>query len=292
MNQQFISLSDGRRLGYCVVGKGKPVVYFHGTASSSLEVLLLKQFAASSELKIIGIDRPGYGMSTFRSMRHLQDFNSDINCLASRLGIDQFGVLGWSGGGAFALEYLACFPEHVTKSVVVGTPALPFDVSSAHNFPFARFVMKIPFLGLLAMKTMSYDLQRADGDIDAFLRSSQGKAMLHACSEGDLKFYLDPDWMTLLYQSMVEAFRQGNDGVSAVLQEHRIFTQPWSVSFGRICGDKLSVWHGSDDKTCRVSNAYLIAKDVVGSNLEVFQASGHCVMFENLDGLKKIFCSV
>ena len=291
MNGQVISLPDGRRLGYFKVGKGKPVVYFHGTASSRLEILLLKKLACASELQIIGIDRPGYGLSTFQPLRMLQDFNLDVNSLTDNLGIERFGVLGWSGGGAFALAYLACCPERVTRAVIAGTPALPFDVSTAHNMPFARFIMKIPFLGLLAMRQMSRQVLRANGDVAAFLRSRQGKQMLHACSKSDLKFFSDPEWMAQLYQSMAEAFRQGDAGAKAVLMEHQILMKPWTVSFSKIPKGKLVVWHGSEDKTCRANNAESIARSVQGSKLEIFEGLGHCVMFDNFGRLGELLGS-
>ena len=205
MSGQVFSLPDGRKLGYKVIGKGKSVLYFHGTASSRLEILLLKKLAAA-KLQIIGIDRPGYGLSTFKQRKNLQDFNSDVNYLTDYLGIERFAVLGWSGGGAFALAYLALFPERVTKAVIVGTPALPFDVSTAHNMPFARFAIKIPFVGFLAIKQFSYQVLSAYGDMSAFLGSRQGRQLLHSCSTSDLKFFSDPSWMGLLYQSMTKPF--------------------------------------------------------------------------------------
>ena len=175
MGVQVATLPDGRKLGYCIVGKGQPVIYFHGTASSRLEVLLLKDIADTAGLQIVGIDRPGYGLSTYHPRKSLQDFNSDVNFLADYLGFERFGVLGWSGGGAFALAYLAQFPQRVTKAVVASAPALPFDVSRAHNIPFARFVMKIPYVGILAMRQLRRQVLRANRDIPAYLKSGQGK---------------------------------------------------------------------------------------------------------------------
>jgi pimeloyl-ACP methyl ester carboxylesterase len=127
------SLPDKRQLGYCIIGQGKPVLYFHGTASSRLEALLLRNLAKTASLQVICIDRPGYGLSTFKERNSLTDFCGDVNFLVEHLGVGQFGVLGWSGGGAFALTYLACFPERVTKAVIAGTPSLPFDVATAHS---------------------------------------------------------------------------------------------------------------------------------------------------------------
>ena len=284
-------MPDGRQLGVCSVGEGKTVFYFHGTASSRLEVLLLKDLAVDAGLRLICVDRPGYGLSTFQPRRQVPDFNADVNWVADRLGVGQFGVLGWSGGGVFALAYLACFPERVKKAVAAGAPALPFDVASAHNMPFARFLMKIPFAGYFAVKRMSNQILRANGDVSAFLRSGQGRQMLNACSESDLKFFRDPAWMTLMHESMAEAFRQGSSGVKAVLLEHEAFVKPWTVSFSKIPEKKLVVWHGSEDRTCRVENAQRNAGTVGGAEIRVFRGEGHCVMFSHFKELGEILGS-
>jgi len=85
--QKFV-LPDGRQLGFSVVGEGAPVLYFHGTASSRLETLLLKEFACANGFQIIGVDRPGYGLSTFAPIRRLRDFTVDLNCLMAHLKLE------------------------------------------------------------------------------------------------------------------------------------------------------------------------------------------------------------
>jgi pimeloyl-ACP methyl ester carboxylesterase len=284
----MLVLPDGRKLGYTTVGKGAPVIYFHGTASSRFEVLLLKKLV-DSDLQLIGVDRPGYGLSTYKPRKDLQIFNADVNCLADFLGLEQFGVLGWSGGGVFALAYCVCNPNRVSKAVLVGSPCLPFDVSTAHNMPAARYIMKLPFVGEFAMRQLSRQLLKADGDAKAFLASRHGKQLLKGCSKSDLKFFENPDWIQGLYASMVEAFRQGNLGVKAVVEEHKIFIKPWSLPFSSYDGGNLRVWHGSEDLTCRVNNAYALKKVLPKAELEVFGGSGHYLMFERFQRLAGVF---
>jgi pimeloyl-ACP methyl ester carboxylesterase len=282
---QTISLPDGRQLGYLIVGKGKPVFYFHGTASSRLEVLLLKEITRKKRLRLIGVDRPGAGLSTFTPKKRLRDFTTDINHLADCLGIDRFAVLGWSGGGPYALTYLAFFPERVTRAIIVGSPALPFDVATAHNNSLARFAMKIPALGMLALKRLQAQVLNANKDIEAFLQSKNGKNILRNWSKEDAKFFADKAWATLMYASMAEAFRQGDDGVKAVFQEHQLFMKTWPKKVSKIPSGKVYVWQGADDKTCRVDNASRVAEAVPGAHLEIFSGEGHCVMFNNLEKL-------
>ncbi|MCW4047751.1 MAG: alpha/beta hydrolase [Candidatus Bathyarchaeota archaeon] len=289
--EQAFSLPDGRQLAYCTVGEGKPVLYFHGTASSRLETLLLKELAFTAKLQIIGIDRPGYGLSTYAPRRNLSDFACDVNLLTKHLGLESAAVLGWSGGGVFALAYAALFPERVTNAVVVGAPALPFDVSTAHNNPLARYAMKVPYIGMLALRQMRAQVLKANENIDAFLGSKEWEKMLKGCSKEDVKFFSNRTWLSLLYRSMAEAFRQGDKGVKAVLQEHQLFTKTWDIPLSRIPPDKVFVWQGAEDKTCRVENAFRIARDVPGARLEVFEGKGHCVMFDYLEKLGEILRS-
>jgi pimeloyl-ACP methyl ester carboxylesterase len=287
MGEQVVTLPDGRKLGYCTVGKGQPVIYFHGTASSRLEVLLLKDFADKAGLQIVGFDRPGYGLSTYRKRQSLQDFNGDINYLADYLCFKRFSILSWSGGGPFALAYLSQYSERVDKAVVAAAPSLPFDVSTAHNFPLAKYVMKLPFAGAFAMRHLRRQVLKASGNPSAFLESTQGKQLLRGYSKTDQQFFSDSVWAGLMHQSMAEAFRYSS-GVNAVVEEHILFVKPWGFTFEGISGGKLVILHGVDDKTCRVSNAYALARLVCGSELLVFGGQGHCVLFENFAKLAEI----
>jgi pimeloyl-ACP methyl ester carboxylesterase len=286
VNVQVASLPDGRELGYCIVGKGLPVLYFHGTASSRLEVLLLKDVAEAAGLQIVGVDRPGYGLSSYYKRKNLSDFNADVNFLADTLGFGRFSVLAWSGGGAFALAYLAENPERVSKAVLADAPALPFDVSMAHDFPFSKYLMKIPFAGRIAIGQLRRTVLKANGDVPAFLASKQAKQILHGYTPSDLKLFSKPAWAQLMYQSMAEAFRQSS-GVKAVVEEHMLFLKSWGFSTEHIPKGKLEVWHGEDDKTIPVRNAFLLAEQVKGSKLEVFAGKGHCAMFSYPDKLGK-----
>jgi len=173
--QQQFSLPDGRQLGFLVFGEGTPVLYFHGTASSRLETLLLKEFAYANDFQVIGVDRPGCGLSTFAPRNRLRDFTRDINCLMAHLGLEKFALLAWSGGGPFGLTYVLLFPERVTTAVIVGSPALPFDVATAHNNSLARFAMRIPALGMWGLKRYRTEILNANKDINAFLESKKGK---------------------------------------------------------------------------------------------------------------------
>ena len=102
---RYHSLTDGRRLAYCVYGdpQGIPIFYAHGGPGSRLEGRLFDEGARRHGFRLIATDRPGMGQSTFKPGRKLLEYPADICELAEALGIDQFGVMGWSGVGAHTM---------------------------------------------------------------------------------------------------------------------------------------------------------------------------------------------
>src|SRR5687768_9197921 len=108
MQDQLLELPDGRMLGYSIYGpeQGKPVLYFHGTPSARLEPLLLLIYNVplfslleQHNLRLIAVDRPGMGHSTYDAQRTLHSFAADAQTLLQHLQIDRCSVLCWSGGG-------------------------------------------------------------------------------------------------------------------------------------------------------------------------------------------------
>ena len=92
---QTLLLPDGRTLGYLRIGEGTPVFYFHGLLiGSRLDVLNMKEVAAHLKLQIIGVDRPGVGLSTFTENRRLCDFAADIRFLANHSQLEKFAIVG------------------------------------------------------------------------------------------------------------------------------------------------------------------------------------------------------
>ena len=285
MSNQTLTLPDKRQLGYAVEGEGKPVIYFHGTASSRLEILLLKEFAHKNHFKLIGIDRPGYGLSTFKAKIGLRDFAEDVNVLTDYLKLSSFAVLSWSGGGPFALTYISLFPDQVTHAIIVGSPALPFDASEAHNGNLlAKVAMKNRLLATWGLKFFRKSILNANQDIDGYLKSRSGKNMVADWLKPDRKFFADAAWLKRMYAAMAEGFRQ-ESSVKTIFQEHQLFLKPWSENIWRIPAGKLTLWQGEQDKTCPVGNAQKIAQTVKGTRMELFPDEGHCVLFDQTQKL-------
>jgi pimeloyl-ACP methyl ester carboxylesterase len=95
-----ITLRDGRQMAYCEWGAldGNPVVFLHGSPGSRL-LCPDEQATRAADVRLLTIDRPGYGRSDPRPSSALLDWPDDYVELADRLRLPPCPVIGWSGGG-------------------------------------------------------------------------------------------------------------------------------------------------------------------------------------------------
>ena len=122
---EIFFLPDGRALGFARFGAldGKPLLFFHGLGASRLTRHPDDSIATSLGVQVITVDRPGIGLSDPKPGRTLLDWPNDVVALADALGIEQFAVLGWSGGGAHALACAYKIPERLSAVGVVSSGA-------------------------------------------------------------------------------------------------------------------------------------------------------------------------
>ncbi|KAK7987069.1 hypothetical protein PG996_006327 [Apiospora saccharicola] len=101
-------LPSGRTLGYAIYGSSEDpsapaVFYHHGFPGSQGEAFGFDAAARTQHIRLISVERPGMGASTFQPGRALLDWPADLLALADFLDIKRFAVLGISGGGPYAL---------------------------------------------------------------------------------------------------------------------------------------------------------------------------------------------
>lgn len=73
---------------------GTPVMVFHGTPGSRLEQHSVPETYDRSGVRLIGVDRPGLGLSEPLPGRAIHDWPDDVVQLADALALDRFFVFG------------------------------------------------------------------------------------------------------------------------------------------------------------------------------------------------------
>ena len=90
-----LTLSDGRKLGYAQYGSltGRPVILHHGLAGSRFDAASFHEVGQQLDARVIGVDRPGMGLSSPHPNRTLLDLVKDVEHLTDHLKLDNYTVM-------------------------------------------------------------------------------------------------------------------------------------------------------------------------------------------------------
>lgn len=98
--------------------QGGCVFLFHGTPHSRLWCPD-EAVTASSNVRLVTVDRPGIVASDVLPRRTFGAWPSDVVELADALRVENFGVVGWSRGGPYAAVCAARIPARLTGVGIV-----------------------------------------------------------------------------------------------------------------------------------------------------------------------------
>jgi pimeloyl-ACP methyl ester carboxylesterase len=114
MNEGTVVVDGGRRIGYAEYGvpDGIPLLEFHGVPGSRYYQLDHDALVAAG-VRLLTVERPGFGLSDRSPGRTLLDWPDDVEAFADALALERFGVLGVSAGGPSALACGYALPDRV-----------------------------------------------------------------------------------------------------------------------------------------------------------------------------------
>lgn len=229
-------LPDGRRIGYAEYGNpgGFPIFYFHGCPGSRLEGFLASEAASRTNVRLIAVDRPGYGLSDPKPDRQLLDWPADVTALADTLALEQFSILGASGGGPYAL---ACAFSLTDRLHRVGL--------AAGLAPFREGPLKLTSrLGLLLARAAFPLIHTV---LEPQVRHHPDRPVAIAArllTPPDREVLSRPSVNTILQRSLQEAFCQGSAGMH---RDMELYGRPWGFSLKEVTFP-IELWHGEADR--------------------------------------------
>jgi pimeloyl-ACP methyl ester carboxylesterase len=124
MEHGEVTVHPGRTVAFTDLGDpdGVCVLFFHGAPASRLVPGFLADDFAAEGLRVLSLDRPGYGGSSPQPGRSRPDWPDDVAAVAAALGGGRFAVIGHSSGGPYALACCALLPDQVVGGLVVASP--------------------------------------------------------------------------------------------------------------------------------------------------------------------------
>ncbi len=272
---QTITLTDGRLLGFAEYGdpKGSPLFYFHGWPGSRLRISSLDEDAKAAGIRMISLDRPGYGLSTYKKERQLLDWPDDVTALADHLKIKKFAIAGISGGGPYAAVCAYKIPERLTKvGIVVGlaptyVPGVLSDMPLAYKAGWANYA-KSPVIAHIGSSFHHLAVKFPLGLSDPFSPKVDRNV-------------IGPQRKESLV-SLREAFRQGRKGPARDLM---IYSKDWGFDL-RDIHVPVHLWYAQKDKNVPVTMGEYYHKQIKGSTLVIYPQEGHMV---SITHAKEIF---
>jgi len=281
-----LPLADGRTMGYADYGEPGQVavLWCHGGPGSRLEPAAVGSPAREAGIRVIGIDRPGYGTSTARPGRTIADWVPDALALADHLEVDRFATVGVSTGGAYALGCAAMAPERVVA--VVACCAL-----TDMRWDEGRAMLQQGGAADIwsatdrdAAMAIAVDTFGEDGSKMASLTSGSGDGP--ALPEKDIAMFMDPVWGPSFLAGFPAMFAQGVAGYA----DDRLADGPgWgSFELSRVTCP-VRVIHGEADSILPVAQAHHTAAIVPGAELRTYPDLGHfSIIGEVLDNLREL----
>jgi pimeloyl-ACP methyl ester carboxylesterase len=226
----------------------------------------LDDAAAQAGLRLVGVDRPGYGRSDPHPGRTIVSVVADMLHMADQLAIDTFATVGVSTGGAYALALAASAPNRVIGVVTCGGMT---DMSWAPG----RVTMTEPHAHAL------WKAPDRDAAIAAAVAAygEDGSKMLNGgmnpvLAELDMELFADPAWMGPTMAGFPEMFAFGVQGYT----DDRIADGPGWIDFDvREIRCPVVVLQGAEDKLVDVIQAQHTATIVPGAQLVVVDGHGH-----------------
>ncbi len=270
-----LRLADGRRLGYVDYGDptGQPVLLCHGLPGTRLQGHPDRSIVASLGIRMIGIDRPGYGLSDYQHGRTLLDWPDDVQAIADSLSLERFAVLGISGGGPYAAACAWKIPERITTAVLVSAMGPTNDPEAIQNMPllnrfllasakYGEWPLRLPAAGLLAI---------AQRWPDKYL-----SIMNSHLPAPDQAIYLRSDIQTFVKEDVAEAFRQGTRGA---IRDIILLARRWGFRLQDI-PVPVQLWHGEQDTTVPVRIGHTLAAALPRCQSHFVEDAGHFLIIQ------------
>ncbi|NJP93079.1 alpha/beta hydrolase [Nonomuraea sp. FMUSA5-5] len=249
-----------------------PVLWHHGTPNLGAPPEPL--FAAADRLGMrwVSFDRPGYGRSDVAPGRTVASVAADTAAVADALGLGRFAVVGYSGGGTYALGCAAVLGDRV-RAVVSLAGIAPYGADGLDWFA-----------GMVPSGVAALGTAAAGREVRTALHESN---FAYDCefTPVDLAFFEGPwGWLGKVSEPALAAgpYGQIDDDVS--------YTHAWGCD-PRAIDVPVLLLHGTADRIIPASHGAWLAAHCPTAELRLraddshFTITGHAE--EGLDWLRR-----
>jgi pimeloyl-ACP methyl ester carboxylesterase len=201
------------------------------------------------------------------------DCVDDVAAIAHTLEIEQFAVIGGSGGGPHALAVAACLPERVRRATCAVGIA-PYDIVDFDWFEgMDAFNVRLFGLAMEGEEALVPELEREAADTRERVAVDPAKVIGDEVNlpEVDRAELAKTERHEVIRQSVSEAFR---NGVWGWVDDDLCFTHPWGFDLVEI-RVPTRVTYGTSDVLVPRRHGEWLARHVPGAEVVVDEDRGH-----------------
>ncbi len=262
----LLMMPDGRhvRVRELGPGHGSPVVHLHGIPGACIEFAHHEPVLVDLDVRLISIERPGYGGSDPNDLESIAAWVEDLISVADTLQLDRFRLLGFSGGGVFALAGAAALPARVDRVSVVGCPA-PFtgpeflDGMAPQNRALWMLAREGHAALSAALAPMASD------------PSALADQLLEGLPTADVAVFADSEARANFSRALIDGLRQGVGGTARDLA---LIATPWGFDLSQVT-QPVEIWHGDADRNIPVNHGVRLSEAWPRARTHVWSGRGH-----------------
>lgn len=239
-----IAVGAARQIGFAEFGdpQGRAIFWLHGTPGARRQIPAeARAFAELERIRLIGVDRPGIGSSTPHQYPNVLAFAEDLRVIADTLGIDNFAVIGLSGGGPYTLATAAAMPERVIAAGVLGgvAPYVGPDAISSGLMNLGSTVAPVLEVAGLPIRLVAGTLIKLLGPV----ASPALEIYARISPEGDRRLLGRPEFKAMFLDDLLNGTRKQ---LAAPFADVIVFVRDWGFRLDEV---KVPVhwWHGDKD---------------------------------------------
>ncbi|RSL74440.1 hypothetical protein CEP53_000311 [Fusarium sp. AF-6] len=275
---EAFTLPSGRKLGYHTSGPttGTPIIYIHGHPDSGITITgpLESRIAQDLNIRWIGPDRPGVGLSTRYDSQQVLDYPADIDALAKHLNLPRYYIIGTSGGTGFTLACAKDLGPSKLKGLGICAGIGPFEcgfdsmvepqrksLEAWRDYPAEfREYYESEYVPLAQKEVMTALTNRLRGEFEA---SFTGR---------DLELMMQESVLKMSVSSLRQAWIQGAWAHAKGIEFH---WRPWGFKLEDMAFPSIKLWYGGrDESTTPVMGKYM-ADRLEGSVYKEFPEDSH-----------------
>ena len=247
---------DGTTFAYVDVGEGSPILLLHGW-SSSLRWFDRNIGALAENHRVVAFDFRGHGSSeTTESGHTMEQYARDVHDIVEGLGLGRPLMAGWSMGSIVLWNYVLQFGQGQASGMV-------FVGQSASDLVTPEYEH-----GIMTLDDLPQWIYALQMDREPMVRENMRLMVKHEPSPEDWA------WMTADYlrcPAHVAAVALYSQTVADSMPAFPKIDFPTQVYFG------------VDPKMYKLEHGEWLARAIAGTELVVFEESGHVPMWEEPD---------